>query len=158
MPRDSSSPRSDSSPTDAPPDGAAETELESPLERDQRLLAAWRDGDADRGEALMAHYHGYFLSLCWRYGVRTEEAQLDLYQEILVRLLRVLPRLEISSSFGGYLRRVFHTAVRETKPLAPTPSLPEGAELAGATPSREVEDQEIVAAIEECSEGLADRE
>lgn len=128
------------------------------LERDRQLVEQWRDGNTGRGEELMAHYHRYYLSLCWRYRIKSEDDQVDLYQEVLIRLMRVLPNLTLKSSFAGYLRRVFHTAVRETRTSTHLAPIHEGIVNDGPDPDQPVRDQEIVAAIEECSEGLNDRE
>ena len=130
----------------------------SALDRDRRLVELWRSGDLDCGEELMSHYHGYFLSLCWRYRITNEEDQVDLYQELLIRLIRALPKLELKSSFAGYLRRVFHTAFRETRTSSQLAPIHDGIVHHGPDPDRVVRDEEIVAAIEECSERLNDRE
>lgn len=160
---------------------------DSMFTRDRAALNAWRSGDSSRGLELLDAYRPYFMALCSRYGVRREDDQVDLYQEILMRLLRQLPKLELKSSFGGYLRRVFHTAYRETRRAQsrsspatessrvgslPSGSLPSGAvgqSVAfgvggaepvdrGPAPDERLAQHEILFAIEECSGELEEKE
>lgn len=153
-----------------PPDESISAE--AALERDRALVSAWREGDSASGLALLDHYRRYFTSLCWRYGVRREEEQLDLYQEVLARLLRQLPTLRLESSFAGYLRRVVHTAQREllrrtegVPELPPAIAAERSAKFRGGdpvdpspSPDDRLEQREIVGAVEECAETLNDRE
>lgn len=105
----------------------------------------------------MEHYRRFFLSLCWRYGVRDHDERLELYQELLLRLLRALPKVELQSSFAGYLRRVFHTTYRRTRSRSVS-ELKEEAVAGTEDGMRPVEQQELRAVIEECQEGLESRE
>lgn len=161
----------DSSPLSQP--GAADPGSENPasadseagdlgdvpaVERDRLLVAAWRSGDRKSGERLLELYHRYFLSLCWRYGIGNEEEQLDQYQEVLIRLLKALPKLELQSSFAGYLRRVFHTAFRQTRSRVKPVAIDEEALPGESEGLRPVEQQELLAAIDECRARLDHRE
>ena len=134
------------------------------LARDRALLERWRlEVQAEErrrssaGETLLGHYHGYFRSLCWRYRIVDDGEQAELFQELVLRLLRALPRLELESSFAGYLRRVFHTVWRETREKNPSYALvedPEGRRSPLPAPER----REIIAAIVDCSDALTERE
>ena len=126
------------------------------LERDRGLLRAWREGDAASGYELMEHYLPYFRSLCFRAGVHDADAQLDLFQEVTLRLLQVLPRLRLEQSFAGYLRRVFTTARRSATPSRSGQPLPE---VVDARPADDpVDTAETWSALAYCLERLAERE
>jgi len=88
-------------------------EDETPLARDKRLLRAWKEGDSDSGLKLLEHHRNYLLWFARTLGVCHENDQMDLCQELFVRLLERLPRLHIRYSFRGYIRRVVISILRE---------------------------------------------
>ncbi len=78
------------------------------FERDLALVRAWATGDHHAGVALLDHYRNLVRRACGRFGVRSEDAVADLWQDLVVRVLGHLPTLEtrLQRSFAGYL--VFH--------------------------------------------------
>ncbi|MEM7166880.1 MAG: sigma-70 family RNA polymerase sigma factor [Planctomycetota bacterium] len=127
------------------------------VERDRALLRAWRNGDRDSGDRLLAHYYRYFLSLCWQRGVVREDDQLDVFQEVVVRLMKVLPGLRLQTSFAGYLRLVVRTAIRSCRARWPE-AVAEDLDIAVEAPAAAVEQREILLAIDDCSQLLDERE
>ncbi len=130
------------------------------LERDRQLLREWQAGDSERGLELVRHYHPLFRRLCREAGLGTQEQMLDLYQEMLLRLLRVLPNLALQESFGGYLRKVIRTSLRELRrPDWVTPSsLDDELATQEPSPSRVATDHEHGEAIRACRDELEARE
>lgn len=139
-------------------ESGGEVSADAARDRDRELIRRWQGGDHESGLELIQNYHSYFHSLCWSQGVISEEERLDLYQEVVARLLKVLPGLELRSSFAGYLRRVFITARRESR--RHTSALPLQEELAGAAPtgSDPATGAEILGAVGKCRDQLDARE
>ncbi len=132
---------------------------EPSFSRDRCLLRAWQRGDEEKGLELLSHYEAWFLSRCRRYGARSEEEQLDLYQDVVLRILTRLSRLRIESSFGGYLRQVLVSVLRERKEKATrgTPIKNEPRDRR-ESPMAAVEKDEFWEAAAECEGGLTESE
>lgn len=75
------------------------------LRRDRALLQRWRGGDQQAGLELLDHYAGLVRMVAFRLGVREQQAVLDLYQDLVVRVLEQLPTLDekVTASFAGWL-------------------------------------------------------
>ena len=89
------------------------------LVRDRALIQAWVDGDADAGVTLLENYRGLVYRACVRFGVRRDDDVLDLWQELMVRVLGHLQTLaeRVRASFAGYLIfNVRDLAVRYRRP------------------------------------------
>lgn len=73
--------------------------------RDRDLIGRWQRGDTEAGAALMDHYAPFVRTVARRLGVRDERDFLDLWQDLLLRVLEHLPRLHerVHRSFAGYL-------------------------------------------------------
>ncbi|MCA8950214.1 MAG: sigma-70 family RNA polymerase sigma factor [Planctomycetes bacterium] len=73
--------------------------------RDRNLLERWRTGDRDAGAELMEHYAAFVRRIANRIGIRAENDFLDLWQELLLRVIQHLPHLQerVHKSFAGYL-------------------------------------------------------
>lgn len=89
--------------TRSPPD-------ETVLERDDRLLTLWRQGDASKGLELLQHYLPLFYQLCARRGLTRQDDLLDVQGELVVELLQNLDRYWVGSSFASCLHVAFRTA------------------------------------------------
>jgi RNA polymerase sigma factor (sigma-70 family) len=75
------------------------------LARDLELIRAWQAGDRAAGATLLDHYRNLVFRACQRCGVRGEDDVLELWQDLVARILSHLPGLEqrVRSSFAGYL-------------------------------------------------------
>jgi RNA polymerase sigma-70 factor (ECF subfamily) len=72
---------------------------------DREIIALCRSGAAEGYDALVAAHSSYLLSFCWRItGDRTEAE--DAVQEVFLRLVRSLPKLDPQPSLRPWLRRV----------------------------------------------------
>jgi RNA polymerase sigma factor (sigma-70 family) len=73
--------------------------------RDRDLIGRWQRGDTEAGATLLDHYAPFVRSVARRLGVRDDRDFLDLWQDLLLRVLEHLPRLHerVHRSFAGYL-------------------------------------------------------
>lgn len=92
-------------PSGAPIPDDQEGALDPILGRDRALIDAWVGGDPEAGMTLVENYRGLVYRACVRFGVRGDEDVLDLWQELMVRVLGHLPTLaaRVRTSFAGYL-------------------------------------------------------
>ncbi|MBK8097203.1 MAG: sigma-70 family RNA polymerase sigma factor [Planctomycetes bacterium] len=91
------------------------------LARDRALIQRWQQGDQDAGLELLDHYAALTRLVAFRLGVRDQQAVLDLYQDLVVRVLEKLPTLDeqITASFAGWLAwQVRDLAQRRTRGMA----------------------------------------
>jgi RNA polymerase sigma factor (sigma-70 family) len=132
------------------------SEIPSLLERDRALLAAWKARDQQAGEELVGHYHLFLLRLCSKAGLRSKEDQEEICQDVMVRIMEVLPKLKIEVSFSRYLERVFISVLsRRRKPaFAALPAQVSG----GEDPPDPIEGEEIQFAILNCEKKLKKNE
>jgi RNA polymerase sigma factor (sigma-70 family) len=126
------------------------------LERDRRLLAAWKAGDQEKGEELLSYYCALFHSLCDDAGIRSKHDRDDLYQDVVYAIMKSLPRLEIAVSFGGYMEKVFFRVLVRRK-RAGFSSLSRDYTDPVRVPDN-VEGEEFHHAILNCRKGLEKRE
>jgi RNA polymerase sigma factor (sigma-70 family) len=103
--------------------GPADRPAPPAIERDLDLIARWQQGDTAAGVELMDHYAGLVRLVARRCGVRGDRDLLDLWQDLLVRVLQHLPDLEqrVHSSFAGYLAwqaRDLAAKFRQRRPAA----------------------------------------
>jgi RNA polymerase sigma factor (sigma-70 family) len=129
--------------------------LEQALARDQTLLRRWRDGDATAGLELLGHYRRLFYRTCLRFGLRQDEAMLEVLQEVVLQLLERLADLpeRLQRSFGGFFYWLVRDTVRRHRRAEAVELLAEDVEPAGSGPTLDLRD-----AIEQCRCKLAPRE
>jgi len=72
---------------------------------DAEALERCRQGDEEGFRALLEAHQTYVFTLCWRMTGRREEA-MDLTQEVFLKVIRALPRLQPRPSLRPWLRRV----------------------------------------------------
>jgi len=113
-----------------PASGADEASGGETSEED--LLRRWQAGDREAGGSLLAAQHVPVLRTCHRLGIHREDEIAEVYQELVVRLVRSLPRLRIERSFAGYVRRAVENTIADLKggrprpaPLAELPDAPD---------------------------------
>jgi RNA polymerase sigma factor (sigma-70 family) len=92
------------------PDASAPA-VEEGLE--EELLRRWRAGDREAGGRLLAAQRGIVDWTCRRLGIREEDGIAEVYQEVVLRIARTLPRLEIERSFAGYMRRTTENTIAQ---------------------------------------------
>jgi RNA polymerase sigma-70 factor (ECF subfamily) len=128
------------------------------LNRDLALLRRWNAGDRDAGMELLDHYSALVRLVAFRLGVRDQQGLLDLYQDLVLRVLEALPSLpeRVETSFAGWLAwQVRDLAQKRARRLQPASALPEG-ELAGS--SDPADRAATWDAIQSCRDKLPDRE
>lgn len=115
--------------------------------RDLWLLHRWRDGDREAGATLLGSYKKLVHRLCRNFGVRGEEAIVEIFQNVVLVAVRDLLDLpeRITKSFSGWLSWQVRDAVtrwrREHRSdVAVTEALP--SEI--VAPSRQLELWEII--------------
>lgn len=131
----------------------------SVLSRDRQLLKEWQEGRRETGLELILNYHGLFYSLCRRLGIKTADDQEDLYQQMVLEILMVLPKLQIERSFGGYLRKLVLSLVlrrRDKPPLVPLASDVRAPRR--DSPADKAHGQELMDAILYCQGRLEEKE
>jgi RNA polymerase sigma-70 factor (ECF subfamily) len=77
------------------------------LDEDAKLMARYRDGDADAFSALYARHKGPLYRYLLR-QVRNASAAADLFQEVWSRLIATRCRYEARAKFAAYLFRIAH--------------------------------------------------
>ncbi|HKB16212.1 MAG TPA: sigma-70 family RNA polymerase sigma factor [Planctomycetota bacterium] len=136
-----------SPPPPAPDAGTPESVAERSLE--EELLDRWRAGDREAGGRLLEGQRNLVFWTCRRHGLRTEEEIADLYQEVVLRISRTLPRLRIERSFAAYVRRTTENTIADRGRTPPVPApLEEVAEPADPRPS--TPDLALREAVERC--------
>jgi RNA polymerase sigma factor (sigma-70 family) len=130
-------------------------DVEQVLARDQALLRRWRDGDATAGLELLQLYQRLFYRTCMRFGLRQNEAMLEVLQEVVLQLLQRLVDLpeRLQRSFGGFFYWLVRDTVRRHRRADSVDLLDEDTEPMGTGPAVELSD-----AIEQCRCKLAPRE
>ncbi|MCI0585364.1 MAG: RNA polymerase sigma factor [Planctomycetes bacterium] len=131
----------------APDPGTPGPIAEKGLEED--LLERWRAGDREAGGRLLEGQRNLVFWTCRRHGLRTEEEIAELYQEVVLRISRTLPRLRIERSFAAYVRRTAENTIAERGRTPPAAAPLEGvAEPADPRPS--APDLALREALERC--------
>jgi RNA polymerase sigma-70 factor (ECF subfamily) len=96
-----------------------------PVHDDDALIGIiQRDGDSQAGRAatneLLGRYHRNVYLWCFRY-VRDHDRAMDLSQDVMINVLRGLPRFESRSSFSTWLFTITQnrcrSAVRRKEPI-----------------------------------------
>ncbi len=96
-----------------------------PANDDEALIEIiQRDGDSQAGRAamneLLGRYHRNVYLWCFRY-VRDHDRAMDLSQDVMINVLRGLPRFESRSSFSTWLFTITQnrcrSAVRKKEPI-----------------------------------------
>jgi RNA polymerase sigma factor (sigma-70 family) len=130
-------------------------DIKQALARDLSLLRRWRDGDATAGLELLSLYQRLFYRTCQRFGLRQEDAMLEVLQEVVLQLLQRLAELpeRLQRSFGGFYYWLVRDTVRRHRRADTVDLLGEDVEPAGAGHAVELRD-----AIEQCRCKLAPRE
>ncbi len=87
--------------------------------RDREIIALCREGKDEGFRRLVEAHHDYVLRLCWRMLGDREEAR-DATQEVFIRVIKSLARLNPKPSLRPWLRRVatnicINTAGRRTR-------------------------------------------
>jgi RNA polymerase sigma factor (sigma-70 family) len=77
---------------------------EEPAVRDLDLLTRWRAGEREAGAKLLGFYTHGVHRMCRRFGIRDQDGQVEIFQEVVLATLRELPRLPeaITKSFSGW--------------------------------------------------------
>ena len=131
----------------APAPDSSGPEAEEGLE--EELLRRWRAGDREAGGRLLAAQRGVVFRTCRRRGILHEDGIAEVYQEVVLRIARTLPRLRIERSFVGYVRRTTENTIAQLHrgPERPLP-LDEVAEAADGRPAGP--DLSLREALERC--------
>jgi len=74
-------------------------------QRDAEIVALCRQGAEAGFSALLGAHHSYVLRICWRILGQREEA-LDVTQEVFIRAVSAMSRLDPQPSLRPWLRRV----------------------------------------------------
>ncbi len=124
--------------------------------RDLWLLRRWSGGDGEAGVELLGHYQVLFYRLCGRLGVRSDDDISDIYQDLLVEILKRLPALQdaLGSSFAGWFSWRTRKAVTRWRGKTDVPSMLPDDVAAVATTSR----IEVWEAIRSCWDRLPAKE
>jgi RNA polymerase sigma factor (sigma-70 family) len=91
-----------------------------PARRDLALLERWRRGDREAGASLLGYYKDGFHRLCIRFGVRDQDEQVELFQDVVLATLRELPVLpeKIVKSFSGWFSWQVRNAISRRRRAA----------------------------------------
>ncbi|MBI4978186.1 MAG: RNA polymerase sigma factor [Spirochaetes bacterium] len=97
-------------------DADIETTVPTSVEpTDQELIARYKAGDDAAADTLLGRYKDYIYRLCYRFMQNYEDA-MDLMQDVLIRVLRALPRYEDRNYLKGWLYRIAsNTAINMRK-------------------------------------------
>lgn len=108
-----------------------------PAARDLDLLKRWRRGDRDAGATLLGYYKGGFHRVCQRLGLYDEEAEVEVFQEVVLATLRALPTLpeKLVKSFSGWFTWQVRDAISRRRRSKREPvALPESLAADGEPP------------------------
>jgi RNA polymerase sigma-70 factor (ECF subfamily) len=72
---------------------------------DQEAIAAWRNGDPEAFDRLVARYQRDVYRLCYRYVNNHDDAS-DMAQEVFLRAYRALDKFRGDSAFSTWLYRI----------------------------------------------------
>jgi RNA polymerase sigma-70 factor (ECF subfamily) len=121
---------------------------------DLELLKRWRSGDRNAGIDLLDGSRQHFDRTCARFGLFDPDARLDVFQDVILRLVSGLADLpeRIERSFAGWLGWQIRDAIsqwrRKNRRVLDLPS------TLAESESWSEQSQEILQAIRRCAEKL----
>ncbi len=128
------------------------------LERDLQWLREAKEGNLNRLQDLVMAYWKSIRYVAWKYGIRSENDLEEIYQDLIIRLLEKLQKLQIKSSFGGYLSSMLRTIIRERRRGPQITEIEDRFNTSEPGPQKMLELNEIRQAVVDCKGTLNERE